>query len=1306
MNTSIRQASLLIAAFASLALATLPVAAATKHIPLDDFTTIAAWSASPDGGQIDVSQGDLAAGEGRSTMRLRYPDAPVHWGNAVRAVTLPLNGSALEFDVKVLSSDSRTLGFIWMAEKDGDAWRANWSYDANHPDLIPTVWSHVRVPFTSFTLSPRGNKIKEMPTVVKLLIGFSGGRADVLISHVGFEVQDDSDAKPLATTPGLAVDHGTTKSVAILSDDYEHRASDSDPAVMAAVLKAAGYGVTLLRAGDLADPAVFNRTNFDTLILPYGGRYPFAANATIRPFLRKGGTFLSTGGYVFDEPTGYTPPMIGTLGAPLPIQLGSRFVTGHDVLIVNPDSVPAFDPGNILEFATSTRVADGQAVIPTTFKLPVGVIEGYGASAMLGNSNALQPIDSSRRVPLLMTYDKFGRERGAIGAMVYNYGGPWQGSAFAIFGATNVDLFAKGSPLLGQLPGLVKTLLTRVFLRSVRTDLRMYEPGEPVKGSAFVENPTMNPFVGTVTFTVTDRNGKLVGSPVVCPVKLTPHIRQAVDAALPAAKGGCDLYTVTAKLTAAGVDDQVAAGYCVTDASAKANEFKLGFKDNYFQDGARPLLMTGTNMTSSVLYSDLENPLQWDTDLARLQESGLTMMRVIGMTPWLDPVTHAVTVPPTPMTELPKPFLCNIDAFIQLAQRRHIALIFNLCDAQPRVAISQADLGMEAAMAKLLTEHLRGVASVVYDLSNEPIAKAEYARATPESKPKYDAAWEKFLRSRYSSDEALATAWATPGATIAAAALKPGVSGWADRRGVDYEDFFAQVVSKWADQLTAAIRSADSARMDFIGFLGDYGITNKARSQGNLSFASLHSYAAVGDMRNDAQMFDHRAVGQGITLTEYGDLANFSRRMRGEDRGPADVGRFLRTTHAFYGLGGALTTSWLWKDMDDATFPYGLNNAGAGPRKTSCLALRNTVLLLRAVKPVYKPATVYVVAASEELAGATGTNAVNAYAAIFEDLRSRQIDFGVIDHHQLDRLPATAKVLICPVAFEMPDEAYAALTKFVNAGGTACIAGDFSFDTKRQRAHADRLTALGGFSLTSSTSADPWAEPRDVTLGTAQRQGSLLVNAIGRGNVVSTLDPTGGSGPDCVYAAAVDALNLPRLTPPSVVSVTRIPEADGARSYFAYNPTITTQTVSLSAEKTPITITVGPNGVGYVRVDATGSVTAIESEGPTRFGAISVPMSGHFALVAPKDAPLATSTSVVVLPFGSGTIDISAFSFAHGATVRTVDYRDGKTLDCGVTTETKVVVDDLTGFDLRIVAPTSLQPSIAEWARAEIELTR
>ena len=95
--------------------------------------------------------------------------------------------------------------------------------------------------------------------------------------------------------------------VAIWKDRAPAAGAASDPDHLAALLKAAGFGVNLVTTKELSGRAVLNSRNFDLLVLPYGGSYPAAGASAVRSFLRGGGNLIALGGRCFNDPLYPTP---------------------------------------------------------------------------------------------------------------------------------------------------------------------------------------------------------------------------------------------------------------------------------------------------------------------------------------------------------------------------------------------------------------------------------------------------------------------------------------------------------------------------------------------------------------------------------------------------------------------------------------------------------------------------------------------------------------------------------------------------------------------------------------------------------------------------------------------------------------------------------------------------------------------------------------------------------------------------------------------------------------------------------------
>lgn len=75
----------------------------------------------------------------------------------------------------------------------------------------------------------------------------------------------------------------------------------SDPAVFERELAPLGP-VRRIPAERLSDTNVFSRATTDLLVIPCGSAFPAAAADALKAYLKAGGSFLSTGGYAFDDP--------------------------------------------------------------------------------------------------------------------------------------------------------------------------------------------------------------------------------------------------------------------------------------------------------------------------------------------------------------------------------------------------------------------------------------------------------------------------------------------------------------------------------------------------------------------------------------------------------------------------------------------------------------------------------------------------------------------------------------------------------------------------------------------------------------------------------------------------------------------------------------------------------------------------------------------------------------------------------------------------------------------------------------------
>ncbi len=100
----------------------------------------------------------------------------------------------------------------------------------------------------------------------------------------------------------IAVMQTSERGVGIFCDTNVPRtAHPSDPEHLARVLRDAGVPVVMLSAQDMASVSALDPERLDLMVLPYGPAFPAAARKPFQRFLRRGGSFVSMGGYAFDH---------------------------------------------------------------------------------------------------------------------------------------------------------------------------------------------------------------------------------------------------------------------------------------------------------------------------------------------------------------------------------------------------------------------------------------------------------------------------------------------------------------------------------------------------------------------------------------------------------------------------------------------------------------------------------------------------------------------------------------------------------------------------------------------------------------------------------------------------------------------------------------------------------------------------------------------------------------------------------------------------------------------------------------------
>ena len=186
------------------------------------------------------------------------------------------------------------------------------------------------------------------------------------------EAETRNAAAWLAPLPPRPVGHGRI-AVLAMNAPPSPTACISDPATLAAALNAAGHAAFIVTPEQLANSRFLDPENIDLLVLPAGDAFPAHAHKAFIEYLRRGGTFLSTGGYAFDRPlvrTGDTwlnPDELPIPDAPL--------------TALAAQGLPAWRPSSNRPGSPSLRTADGPQGLPA-IELATAALTGWDTAGL------------------------------------------------------------------------------------------------------------------------------------------------------------------------------------------------------------------------------------------------------------------------------------------------------------------------------------------------------------------------------------------------------------------------------------------------------------------------------------------------------------------------------------------------------------------------------------------------------------------------------------------------------------------------------------------------------------------------------------------------------------------------------------------------------------------------------------------------------------------------------------------------------------------------------------------------------------
>jgi hypothetical protein len=513
--------------------------------------------------------------------------------------------------------------------------------------------------------------------------------------------------------------------IAIYKDAVEALGIASSPDYLGSLLDSRGYNVQYLDSKDLARTKAFNAKNFDLVVLPYGGTFPEDAVANMTTFLMDGGSFFSTGGYTFDS-----------LEHNL---LNTRY--GHTVgdgMSVYDEQVGVFDPDFSLERVTYALANSDQSVISKDTTVGCS-LSGYAASGFFGNGNAVFADAHARRIPLMYGYDKYGRNRGSIGAIIYNYKGTFESSAWGFFGVTNEDLFTKNHAGMGEaFVDTVVHMLTKTFICSVTTNYACYRQGEGVLISADVANYGKQDRELSVKVLVGSGEDRLDQVVFTRELDMTLKAKENRTINIEWEPGSfrSDFYTVVVEVYLDNhLWDTENTGFVVWDENIIRCGPKITYKDNYFTIDGRNTLIFAVKSAGFQFASPLESPLNWARELKHMRDNGINAFEIIHLSGFMDDLTSP-----------DETVMRKLDALVQLSQKYGVVYKIGVFDW---VSIVQTDKQMQERLqwVEFLAKRYEGVSGIMFDLMGDiPLIDLNDM-----SQPQLMRAFTEFVEEKYPS---------------------------------------------------------------------------------------------------------------------------------------------------------------------------------------------------------------------------------------------------------------------------------------------------------------------------------------------------------------------------------------------------------------------------------------------------------------------------------------------------------------------------------------------------------------------------
>lgn len=488
---------------------------------------------------------------------------------------------------------------------------------------------------------------------------------------------------------------------------------------------------------------------------------------------------------------------------------------------------------------------------------------------------------------------------------------------------------------------------------------------------------------------------------------------------------------------------------------------ELRFERNYFTLNGRPQFLFGSDDYAVTYQAAAENPWTWSQMLAAARDHGLDLY---------ENLQHQ-----GPGHTLREEDWRDFSAMNYLVQRHGLVFMPGMLIGEDAAA-GPEELARQSALCRQYAEHFADTPGLLYYVNGD------YTLLRNPAAPEVQRLWHAWLQQRYQTPDELRAAW--PGDTLPGATAPsqwgelpfppPHSDRWDDPVAIDAMAFRHWLIQRWNAAHVTAVRQVDKRhpitseyyQRPFGGI--DLRLTIDGQDVSNVGFfdppqEDLDALPIV------LRWNDLRVRGKGVGLGEYGVKTHPAWLQQRGGSGyhitrteEEQKQLFLSVACYALGMGASRVQNWCLRDDSTRVFPWGLFYPNGLVPKDVAYTHRNLSFAWRRFAPVHEPPAVTVCLASGLRIGNADALGLTIGSRTIVDLLALHYDFNTIDDEYLAELPSATRVLILPTPMSISDRGYADLQKWLAAGGTLLATGDFSYDSRRQRTHTERLEQLAG----------------------------------------------------------------------------------------------------------------------------------------------------------------------------------------------------------------------------------------------------